>query len=278
MEELRAGMLQEAPSPMVGAADESGVRQRVRMDHEQGPWAGEPLRGRKRKGVATIVTSNAAVEAQSMHAESVHQGVAADSVAQADYDMASVAPRGPHHPMVQANRPSWEQSWRGRLMDAQDENHEQLKLEFAGAKRAWAAEREHLLRQANRPSVEQARLAQLESELHQYKYWVRRLVADEEKLEAEFAEAKRAWAAERAQLLERADRVCAAQKHAAQLEDAVARLTYRAEQAEALAQTRVTMIGVMRSNNARLRDTLRASFFEVRGRVVRLTAWLGHAT
>ena len=38
-----------------------------------------------------LVESNEAVEAESMHGTSVHQGVAADSVAQADYDMASAA-------------------------------------------------------------------------------------------------------------------------------------------------------------------------------------------
>ena len=36
-------------------------------------------------------TSNAAVDAMSMHSTSVHLGVAADAVAQADYSMADLA-------------------------------------------------------------------------------------------------------------------------------------------------------------------------------------------
>ena len=246
--ELRAGVMQTAPSQMVVAITPSPPSEpTTRVEQGEGEQRQERearrhngARGRKRKaqhghgreahqaregqvkgpwvevrrpGKSTlaIATPNARVRADSMHGESVHQGVAADSVAQADYDMASAAIDGDltheigrwRSAEVASGYARTEQRWRDawRMHMANDENHEQLKLEFAGAKRAWAAERE--------------------------------------------------------QLVERAERLSVAQKRIVRLEDELAALLYRAEQAEALAQTRANMIGVMRRNAARLRDALR---------------------
>ena len=84
------------------------------------------------------VVPNEEVEAQAMHATSVHLGLAADSVAQADYDMASVG----------------------------DDDATRLAREFADAKRAWAAEREQLMEQAGGLNAALAREALLEQTVH----------------------------------------------------------------------------------------------------------------